>query len=425
MSTSTSQRLWTETAPSASTTLRPRTSTGLLSFLVVVVVVGQRIALPAGGQVLPLALVACYAVAAVLLWRGSLRCDRLRLELFVVAAAACAVATYAATVYDADASPSVPSLLLLLVLYALWVLRVAEFDRAAYEAVLRTFVRVMLVLSVVGVVQMAAQYAGVWAYEDYLLRYLPSELLVPDYNTSAPTAYESPIYRGNAFVFLEPSFLSQFSALAVLIALLRRAPAWQVGVLVGGLLSAVSGTGFLLLGAGLAVLTVRARRALRPGYVALGIAAVGALLLTPFADGLLGRVEEFGRNGSSASLRFVQPYTETLSGLDREPSRFYVGAGPGASERLLLSDRGGALGAAVTYTTAPKLTFEYGLGAGGLFMLFLVVALFRRAPLPVLPASLFVMTWILSGALLQPHTTLLVWLLSVLWPKGGPAVPLR
>jgi hypothetical protein len=392
-----------------------------LCSLVVVIVVGQRFALPLGGQVLPVTLLAAYAVGVLLLCRGVLMLDRLRLELFVLAAGACATAAYVG-LWGAEQAPvSLPSMVLLFVVYGLWLLRRRGPYAEVNESVLRAYTRTMLVLSGLGVLQMAGQYTGAWRYKDYIGSWVPPTFLLQDYNTSAPTAYLSSIYRGNAFVFLEPSFLSQYCALAILIALVRRAPAWQLLVLAAGLASAVSGTGFLLLAAGLLVVVVRRRSAIRPSYIAVGIVAAGVLLATPFADGLLGRVGEFGKSGTSASLRFVQPYTETVRGLDEAPSRYYVGAGPGTSERLLLSNRGASIGQAVTYTTAPKLIFEYGLIAGGLFLLFLVVALFRGAPVPVVPAALFVMTWILSGALLQAHTAVLVWLLTVVWGhREGP-----
>ena len=396
---------------------RPAPPVRVVCVLVVVVVVGQRFALPAGPQALPLSLVVGYAGCAALLWWRAVRFDRLRLELFALAGTACAAATYLGLWWDDD-SLSLPSLVLLLLIYALWCLRLTDTGPGVQRAVLGTFVRTMLVLSALGVLQMTAQYAGVWQYQDYLGAVVPPDLLLQAYNTDAPTSYLSPIYRGNAFVFLEPSFLSQYCALAVLVALLLRAPAWQLGLLTAGLASAVSGTGFLLLSAGLVAVVLRDRSALRPSYLVTGVLALAALLASPVASGLLDRASEFGESGSSASLRLVQPYTETARGLQEGPSRPYVGAGPGSAERLLSTDRDGGLGRAVTYTTAPKLVFEYGLVAGGLFMLFLLVCLFGGRSVPAVPFALFLMTWVLSGALLQPHTAVLAWLLAMVCVPG-------
>ncbi len=399
----------------------------MLSLLLVVVVLAQRLAVPLGPQVVSLTLPAAYLAAGLLLVQSRLRVNRLRLELFLLAASCCFAAallvfwrdSQAAVVADAS---SLPSLLLLLVIYALWVLTTPDPAPRQHEAVLRAFVHLMLVLSTVGILQLASQYAGLWEYEDYLRLVVPADFLLPGYNTSARVAYLSPIYRANAFVFLEPSFFSQYCALALLIAMLLRAPTWRLGLLGGGLVSATSGTGFILLALGVGVIVVRRPDLVTPKLAGAAAAAAILVLASPVAAGLLGRAEEFGRSGSSASLRFIEPYTETIAGLDEGRWRHYIGAGPGSADRLLLSERQGAGGQAVTYTTAPKLVFEYGLVAGGVFVLFLLVALFGGGSrLSVLPAALFVMTWILSGALLQPHTATLVWLLAVVWQQEESA----
>jgi hypothetical protein len=127
-------------------------------------------------------------------------------------------------------------------------------------------------------------------------------------------------------------------------------------------------------------------------------------------------MDEAGSSGSSLSLRFVEPYAQVAAGLADEPARYLVGAGPGSAERLLENDRQGA-GQAVVYTIVPKVYFEYGLLAGSAFLAFLGLALFRRPPSPVVPGSLVIMLGLLSGSLLQPHTLLVAWLLTVVWGR--------
>jgi hypothetical protein len=106
-------------------------------------------------------------------------------------------------------------------------------------------------------------------------------------------------------------------------------------------------------------------------------------------------------------------------GLLDEPIRFLVGNGPGSVERVLLSAENGAI--PVNYSVVPKLVLEYGVLAAGLFMLFLVLALIDRAPWRVVPAALVFMIFVLSGALLQPQTAYLVWLLSGVGAADRPA----
>jgi hypothetical protein len=116
-------------------------------------------------------------------------------------------------------------------------------------------------------------------------------------------------------------------------------------------------------------------------------------------------------------LRFVQPYTGVSKGLAEDPTRYVIGAGPGASDRLLESSAKGKQGQAVVYGIAPKMAFEYGLVSAVLFIAFLLVSILRGPPLPVLPTSVIFMIFFLSGSLLQPPTVILAWLLTSIWGK--------
>ena len=391
----------------------------VLQVLLVVVVAGQRFVLPAGSLPVPIALVAVYAAVLLLRSRGGVRYNRVRTELFVMAAAAVCLSTW---VNSLRGQPlSLNSLLLLLVIYVPWVFCIATPFADTVVPVLRTFVRLMLVAAVGGAVQMLVQLAGVWSYTDYLGRLVPAGFLAQNFNTSIPIKYASPIYKANAFVFLEPSFLCQFLALAVIVAILIRAPAWQPLLLVLGMASTLSGTGILLLVVGGALIVFRLPRAIRPTYVIAAATALVVIFLTPAAGLLLDRRNETSQQGSSGSLRFVQPYTGVIRGLSEEPVRYVTGAGPGASDRLLVSNRSGDPSQAVVYTIVPKLAFEYGLVAMMIFVGFLLVAVLRGPPMPALPGAVAFMIFFLSGSLLQPHTIFTAWLLTSLW---GPPVTL-
>jgi hypothetical protein len=106
-------------------------------------------------------------------------------------------------------------------------------------------------------------------------------------------------------------------------------------------------------------------------------------------------------------------------GLADDPLRSVIGAGAGASDRLLESDRAG--GEAVVYTIPAKTAFEYGLVATVLFLLFLLLSIYRGLAMPVLPTVVMFMIFFLSGSLLQPHTVFTAWLLTSIW---GPPVTL-
>ena len=386
----------------------------LVSVVVVLVVLTQRIGVDAGGTAVSLAVPIAWAYAGISVVRHVLVVGRLRAVLLAAALGACALTTAAVSL---QAGPSglwsIQSLGLLAVIYLPWVLRVRGGQGAAVVARAGlTFVRTMVVVALAGIAQLAAQLSGAWEWTDYLRDALPASMYIPDYNYDNELAYDIGIFKSTGFVLLEPSFLSQFCALAIIIGILLRVRAWQLMVLVGGLASAVSGTGLVLLAVGGVLLLLRAPRTLRPAYVVVGALAPFVVFYSPVGSFLLERQGELGTEGTSGNARFVAPYQAAWRGLTADPDRFVVGAGPGSVDRVIPGSRIGFNGTDILYSIIPKLVFEYGVIAGGLMILFLVLATLDRAPWRVVPATLVVMTFALSGALLQPQTAVLVWLLA-------------
>jgi hypothetical protein len=397
-----------------------RTDLRLVTLFMVLLVLTQRVGIPIGDSVISVALPLAYLFTGLGLARGLLTVNSLRAGLLAVALSACLVATAAASWAGATWQLSMQSLWFLLALYVPWALTVrGEQGPAVVVHAGRTFVRTMLALSVVAAAQLTAQMAGLWHWTDYLAVVVPEAYVIPDYNTQNELAYGVGSFKANAFVLLEPSFLSQFCALAILVGIVLRVRPWQLLVLGAGLASSVSGTGLVLLGAGSLFLLMRAPRLVRPGYVLAG-AGVGALLLfSPVATFLLRRQHEINTEGTSGNVRFVAPYRYVWEALNDEPLRLLVGAGPGSVDRAIPDRVAG--GADALYAVLPKLAFEYGILAGALFALFLVVAMLDRVPWRVVPGSLVVTVFVLSGALLQPQTAFLAWLLSSIGASDRPA----
>lgn len=404
---------------------RSATDRRLIATLVVLVVLTQRVGLPVGGTSVSVSIPLAYAFLGVMLLRARLAVDRMRLELYAAGAVIALVITAVNTLNSTVVS--LQSLVLLLVLYLPWVTTLTgSGPTAVVRAGGRAFVQVMTVLAIVGACQLLAQLSGAWSYVDYLSLVVPSELLVADYNTSIPLEYGSDTYKSNAFVMLEPSLLSQFCALAFTIGLALRARVWQMLVLVTGMVSALSGTGFILLAVGLALTVVRAPRTIRPLHLLAAAAVLLVLVLSPLAPLLLERSSELSQPGSSGYARFVKPYTEVARGLEEDPRRFVLGGGAGTAEQLLASREDG-IGDDVLYSTIPKLAFEYGLLGGGVFLLLQIVSLVSRSPWRAVPGALLVMIFFLGGGLLQPQTAFLAWALAVVGSRTvrSAAVPPR
>ena len=383
----------------------------LLTVGVVLVVVLQRLAVPVGPDGISAMLPLGYVLLGLLLLRRAVEPDALRTVFFVVASGACAVMAW--TAMWRSERPAMTSFLLLLAVYVPWLFRLRGVTPQHALAIRlgRVYVRLMCLSAVVAIGQLAGQVSGSWTFEDLLADVVPGQYLLGDYNTVTTIAYGSPTVKSQAFVFLEPSFLSQYLALAVVVAVLLRAPVWQPLLLAAGMVTTFSGTGIVLLVAGAVLIVLRSLRSLRPTLLATGALAVVVLLSTPWAAPLTDRSQEASESTSSWSLRFVLPYQEVAAGIAEVPRRYLTGAGPGTAERLLESDKQGA-GLAVVYPVVPKLVFEYGLLAGLLFACFWLITLVRHPPWPVVPGCLVVMLGLLSGSLLQPTTAMFAWLFS-------------
>jgi hypothetical protein len=379
----------------------------------VLVVITQRLGIPFGEAHIALALPLSWLGVLVCAVGHRLRVDRLRAELLL--AALITVLLVSGIIAVTGGSFSLNSLLLLVLIYLPWALVARSGGRAGAEQMGRVFVGTMLPIALIGVAQLTAQLAGLWRYEDWLADWVPPDLLLTDYNTNIPLVFDSPVFKANAFVMLEPSFLSQYCALAVIVGVMVRARPWTLLALVAGVASAVSGTGIILLVAGAVLILLRAPGRVRPLYLLAVGSGLALLWFSPVAPLLLDRADETSQRGTSGYLRFVQPYTEVLQGLAQETSRYLVGAGGGSSERLLASDKGGVAGEAVVYTVVPKLAFEYGVIAGGVFLLLIVFTLLHRAPWRVVPGAVVFLTFVLTGGLLQPATAYLAWFLTGFW----------
>jgi hypothetical protein len=389
----------------------------VLQTMLVVVVVGQRISIPFGSFPVQVPLIAAFVGIGLGRLRGGVQYNRVRSELYVVAGGVIVGCAWFTSWRGDDISLN--SLLLLLVIYLPWVFCISSKYADLLIPVLRTFVRLMVVTALIGAGQMVAQLLLGWTYTDYLAKWLPADFLTQGFNTNYQLAYNNPVIKANAFFFLEPSFLCQFCALALIVSLLIRAPAWQPLILGLGMAATLSGTGILLLVVGVALLFVLVPNRIKPSYLLAGILGLAIVFSTPAANILLDRRDETSQQGSSGYIRFIQPYTEVSKGLAEDPIRYVVGAGPGAADRLLESANKGNTGDAVVYGIATKMAFEYGLIAAVLFVAFLLVAILRGPPLPVLPTSIVFMLFFLSGSLLQPHTVILAWLMTSIW---GPPV---
>lgn len=360
----------------------------------------QRIGVPVGATQVPLILPLVLVGTVYLLLRGDLAINIGRTQAYLVAMAAC-VGAGASAFLRQSANISFTSVLLLVVIYLPFCYGLRrENRRTLFPLLLDRFVVFTTIMAGLAVFQFLIQLAGV-PYTDVVKDVIPPDFVMKNFNTSYPVQYGSTLYKSNAFIGLEASFTSQFLALGLVVSVLRSARWWRIALFVLALLSTVSGTGVLLLGAASVLLAVHkgARFALTAAAVVCLV--VLGLSFTPAAEIFAQRATESGDSGSSGNLRFVTPYQRMYDILADDPASAIVGKGPGWSDRDA-ADYLARNMQPLNYALVPKLFLEYGLVGGLSFLAFLATAFIRGSPSFVLSGSILVFYVILSSSLLSP-----------------------
>lgn len=407
-----------------------RSTVWLVGGLYIACTLLQRLAVP--GLPVPLLLPLVLGVAAWALARGLITFDRTRLFAWLLAAGTTALVIPVQSFVLQREFVSVGSWALFMAIWTPFTLRVVDRRLRTYVATLRVVVATNAWLAGACIVMMASQYAGL-PYRDWLADVVPTPFLLDGFVITYPIAYESPIYRANAWIGLEPSMVSLQMGVGLVAALLIGSRATTVLVLTGGLVAATSGSGFAVLAVALVVLLATgARRQLRRFMVPAAVVVVVGLS-TPMGQSIAARLTEGGEEQSSTSLRAILPYEYLWPTWSQDFLGVLVGFGPGSSQASV--EESGILG--LITPTPVKVFFEYGLLPGSVLAAMMVVC-YVGGPSRTIAVSLFVSLWTL-----QPGTTTVLVLVPVLllvswWaprPAGGaledrfttapaPAVPL-
>ena len=293
----------------------------------------QRFAVPFAGFPLGIVGPLGLALAGFELLRGTLVFDRVRLCIYLafLAFVLAGAAANAATGPRFGLAPSWPSLMHFVGLTAF---ATFSFAQPVGEARLFRAVNACLGLTAAAaLLQFVAQFAGLalFSFRD----------IVPD-----------------PFL-LEPSILSQFMAIGIILEVLYFRRPRMLALFLGALLVSVSGTGWLVLGAFVAGAVLgMGRRGIALAAVLLlalaaGLAAL-SLVLPDVFQSFIGRMNEISVMDTSAHQRFVTPFWALQEVMDRVPWTllFCVGASIGESLPLPYN---------YFLNTPVKLTIEFGL----------------------------------------------------------------
>ena len=296
---------------------------------------------------------------------------------------------------------SLNSLLLLIVLYSP---SVFVFKKDIHIKALTIFHKAMIFFSILGILQFFLQLVGVYIINFW--SYIPKSIVINTFNFYIPIQYGSNLYKANGLFFLEPSFFSQFVALAIIIELNLLKKYWRLLIFIPALLFSFSGTGLLLLVIGSIPLIPRGKwKQILALLIIFGI--LGSFFFTSeYGIYITKRLAEFTSTGSSAYMRFISPFVNYWEFILREDTvSIFLGLGPGASNRYHWDTP-------VEPNFFIKILVEYGI-LGTLFLVYITHIFFYKKPF-WLSFSIFLTMSILSGgSILVPQIIVIFYILHL------------
>jgi hypothetical protein len=372
----------------------------------------QRFGLPLGGFKLPLVVAIAALVFGLLAIKGRLVASRRSLSCFLLFAAYGLCCAWLSVVAPPEGvSTSLFSAGYCFITYLFLVLRLRRPPGMLPTlALVRGFV---LLLAVAGCLQFAAQFVGLRLFS--FTGVVPDALLNEEgYNLTIPLWDGASVFKANGLFLVEPSVLSQFMALGLVIEFLYFGSTLRLTLLLLTMLVSFSGTGMLVLGFALLMGALAeprsflkiARFALIGGVT---VAIVGSLAAPEYANAILRRTSELNSEHSSGFIRFVSPYI-MLGDLLPDP-RLLIGFGPGTAERFT------TLGYAYGVNALTKVLIEYGVPGLTFYLLLMSSALYRPRMRTLSAVGLFL--FVVGGCYFLAPPVL--YLLAVLFCWGPAA----
>jgi hypothetical protein len=380
-----------------------RSGFALCGFALVSAVVLQKIALPGTGGSFPASLFIFPAVTGVAFLAGVLEINT---TAFIWYALFVLLGTLSAAL---SPSPhvSVLSLGFLVVAQLPLVFRCASSE-ISYPRLLNFLSVVGCLGALIGVLQFAGQFVIGVDGAFFLDRHLPSNMTVAGYNSLIPLYWSSPIYKSNGFFFLEPSFFSQFLAVAVVAELLAGPRTLRLLVLTAGLVCSYSGTGLTMLALFLPFYLLRRghpRLFLFAGLISLALIFFGDALSL---DAFTRRISEFTDVESSGWARFLSMFRVLQSVVFANDLTFFLGRGPGTVQEQFHLFSFNAFD-----PTWGKVIYEYGLIGALVYFRFLYLIIGkgpRGLRFAVGYTYLFLGGYLLNPSILMQVAALVVWL---------------
>jgi hypothetical protein len=310
---------------------------------------------------------------------------------------------------------------ILILMYAGFVFRIKVSRELASRCML-FFQQCMLIIAIIVFLQQISQYTIGNKYWPNLNHILGDKLLYSGFAYIHPYKWQSPYLEPNGIFFLEPSVISAYLAMALIVELtwfrrLAHAAAFLAAML---LCLAATGPTMVILVSPFLIAKLDRRTAL----IVLGLAVplVIAALATGWLTPLLSRTGELSQTNSSGYGRIMAPL-QVISAQLGNASSMFTGAGPGASPRIR----------DVVQWPFSKLLFEYGFLTAVIFHAYLVTSVFMTPPNRILALALLLMQLFFGGGFVSHANVMPILLLCSLLmvdpslgdPSGAPEGDMR
>jgi hypothetical protein len=220
---------------------------------------------------------------------------------------------------------------------------------------------------------------------------IPADFVVQGFNAQGTIKYGSDQIRATGMFMLEPSFLTQFLAVAIVAESCTSRRLWPLGLYTVGIMMAHAGTGILVLLICMPFVVFIHRRwdLLLLGIV--GIVAVLGFGEVLGIDFLTSRTNEFNDPNSSGFARFVGGFYMFQQMLWPNLGRALFGYGAGA-----FMDYAHLFDVEVADMPMTKMIFEFGLVGAFTYFAFIASSLFA-SPLPRMLSVAIALTFLLNG----------------------------
>ncbi|MDO5628713.1 MAG: hypothetical protein Q4G43_10365 [Mobilicoccus sp.] len=340
-----------------------------ICWLFVLNILFQRVSLPGISIPFTVPITVLWCLAAWYL--GVVVVERRRLILWLAAAAVSSAVVLPQVLFVDQPYISVNSWLFWMTMWFPVVFIMCDRSGPTYRRMMRAVTTIGVWLATLSIVFLASQL--VLPYRDWVNLILPGAFHVQGFAISYPIVWDSPFYKSNGWIMLEPSFMSFTLGVSFMTALLTRAPIWKVLYIFAGILTTVAGSGFAIIGVGVIGMMAFGQFSLLRKYVIPGVIMTILALPTVIGQVFLDRITEVGDANSSAAMRSFEPYLYLIPRWVEDPFKVWVGGGAGASRQAVA-------GSGVDGLIAPmvgKVFYEYGMVAGAI-LLALAVAPFLR-----------------------------------------------